>query len=170
MIRKILNKIGAQWFFLTIMCVAYLIVGLVNFTIFENTILAFVGLFWKILPILPLIFGLILLSNLFLDPKRITKYLGRKAGFKGWFISIFGGILSTGPIYMWYPLLSDLKEKGMKNSFIATFLYNRAIKLPLMPMMIFYFGWPFTLVLTALMIIFSVTNGLIVEKLIKVRK
>ena len=122
------------------------------------------------MPILPIIFGLMFISNLFLDPQKIVRCLGAKSGKKGWLISILGGIISIGPIYMWYPLLSDLKGKGMKTSLIATFLYNRAIKIPLMPMMIYYFGWLFTAVLTVNMIIFSIINGFIVKKLLEVRK
>jgi uncharacterized membrane protein YraQ (UPF0718 family) len=71
---------------------------------------------------------------------------------------------------MWYPLLSDLQKKGVKNSFIATFLYNRAIKPALLPLIIFYFGLAFTIVLTIVMIIASVFQGLIVEKILKNKK
>jgi len=66
---------------------------------------------------------------------------------------------------MWYPLLGDLKEKGMKDSLIATFLYNRAVKIPLLPMMVDYFGWDFALALSIYMILFSVVNGVIVQRL-----
>jgi len=59
-----------------------------------------------------------------------------------------------------------LKEKGMKDSFIATFLYNRAVKIPLMPMMIFYFGISFTAILTIYIVIFSIINGFCVDKLL----
>jgi uncharacterized membrane protein YraQ (UPF0718 family) len=76
-----------------------------------------------------------------------------------------GGIASSGPIYMWYPLLSDLKEKGMRDSLIAAFLYNRAIKIPLLPMMVHYFGWDFTFALSIYMVLFSVVNGVIVQYL-----
>jgi uncharacterized membrane protein YraQ (UPF0718 family) len=68
---------------------------------------------------------------------------------------------------MWYPLLSDLKEKGMKDSLIAAFLYNRAIKIPLLPMMIYYFGWPFALILSIYQVLFSVVNGILVQFLAK---
>jgi uncharacterized membrane protein YraQ (UPF0718 family) len=92
------------------------------------------------------------------------KFLGEKSGIKGFIFAVIGGILSLGPIYMWYPMLFDLRKKGMKSSLIAIFLYNRAIKIPLLPMMIYYFGPMFTLILTIYMIIFSVINGLIVER------
>ena len=40
---------------------------------------------------------------------------------------IAAGIISTGPIYAWYPLLKDFKEKRAGGSVIAI-LYNRAVK------------------------------------------
>lgn len=67
---------------------------------------------------------------------------------KGWIFSIVAGILSIGPIYVWYPLLSDLREKGMRTSFMGTFLYNCSVKLPLLPIMIYYFESIYTLILT----------------------
>ena len=91
-----------------------------------------------------------------------VKYLGKK---RKWLFAILGGIISTGPIYMWYAMLRELKEKGVGYGFIATFLYNRAIKPPLIPVIIYYFGLKFTIVLTGVMIIFSVLQGMIIEKL-----
>jgi uncharacterized membrane protein YraQ (UPF0718 family) len=72
-----------------------------------------------------------------------------------------------GSAYIWYIFLKDLKQKGMKTSLIVAFLYNRAIKIPLLPMMIYYFGYPLTIILTIYMIIFSVINGLVVEKMVE---
>lgn len=160
------RKIGTEWVFLTTMVVVYLIVGLTDFGLLLRVLTSFKKILYHILPIIPLIFGLIFVTNLFLDPKRIRRYLGSESGLKGYIISIIGGILSTGPIYMWYPLLKELKEKGMRTSFVAIFLYNRAVKIPLLPIMIFYFGFPFVIILTVLMTIFSVVNGILVEKLI----
>jgi len=71
----------------------------------------------------------------------------------------------NGSDYMWYPLLTDLREKGMNDAFITTFLYNRAVKIQLLPFLMHYFGLTFTIVVTAYMIIFSVINGILVDKL-----
>jgi hypothetical protein len=49
---------------------------------------------------------------------------------------------------------------------IATFLYSRAVKLPLLPLMIHYFGFTYTLVLCIYLVIFAVINGILVEKLL----
>jgi len=76
-------------------------------------------------------------------------------------------VLSTGPIYMWYPLLADLKNKGLSYGLIACFLYNRGIKITLLPIAIFYFGWKYVLVLSLAMIFVSIIQGILLNKLIK---
>lgn len=167
MIRKILDKIESGWLFLLIVVLMYIFLAIGNYALAEKSTLAFARLFISILPVLVLVFVIMFIFNLFLDNKRLIRHLGKGSGVKGWLLSIGGGILSTGPIYMWYPLLSDLKEKGMKNSLIAVFLCSRAVKIPLIPMMIYYFGLAFTVVLTVYMIIFSVINGLMVGKIVK---
>ena len=71
---------------------------------------------------------------------------------------------------MWYPLLNDLQKQGVKNGFIATFLYNRAVKIPLLPVMILYFELKYVILLTAVMVLISVIQGLVVEKIMEVGK
>lgn len=160
------ERIGGGWVFLILMCVLYVVVALFNPVLIENSLSYFARIIWNIISILILVFGIMLVSNAVMRTERTKRYLGEASGVKGWLIAMAGGVLSTGPIYMWYPLLSDLKEKGMKTSLMAAFLYNRAIKIPLMPMMIFYFGWPFTIILTIYMLLFSVVNGLLVGRLV----
>ena len=170
MIRKVLEKLGAKNIFIITIAVLYLITAVLNFGLAKSAFLKSIFLIQKITPVFIVVFALIFLTNLFLNPKKISRFIGVNSGIKGWLTAIVGGILSLGPIYMWYPLLSDLKEKGAKDAFIACFLYNRAVKIPLMPMMIYYFGLPFTIILSVYMILFSVINGFIVEKLIKITK
>ncbi len=164
MINKLLEKISGKWIFLSLTGLVYLLLAVFHFSGFLRVTVQFADIVWKILPVFVMVFVLMFLSNLLLDPKKILKWIGREAGVKGWLISIAGGILSSGPVYMWYPLLSDLKDKGMKDAFMAVFLYNRAVKIPLLPMMVFYFGLAFTVVLTFYMIMFSVINGLVIHR------
>ena len=170
MMNKILEKISGKWIFLIIVAIIYLIAGIIDFDLIKNGFQKSIFLFKEVMPILILVFAFIFLSNFFLNAKRISLFVGKNAKSRGWIISVIGGILSTGPIYMWYPLLADLKEKGMKDGFIAAFLYNRAVKIPMLPMMIHYFGLPFTVILTFYMIIFSIINGIFVEKFLKLKK
>jgi len=165
--KNIFQKIQGKWTFLIIAVFLYIILFLFNFSLAIKTFFVFLGLLEKIIPVLFLVFLFMFFFAIFFNPKKMTRSLGKNAGARGWLISIVAGILSSGPTYVWYPLLKDLKEKGMRNSFIVAFLYNRAIKLPLLPIMVYYFGLKLVLVLTFYMILFSIINGLLLEKILK---
>ncbi len=115
-------------------------------------------LFNMLLP-LGLIFVFMLLINLFLNPSRVATILGKGSGVKGMALSAAAGIISTGPIYAWYPLLKDLKEKGAGESSIAIFLYNRSVKPFLLPVMIAFFGWIYVVILIVITVAASIIVG-----------
>ncbi len=124
----------------------------------------------KLIPTVVLIIVITFVMEYFLDTKKLIKYLGKHSGLKGWIIAILGGILSSGPMYVWYPLLKDLKDKGMKTGLIATFLYNRAIKIPLIPIIITYFGLKYSVILLITMGFASILQGFIIQKLIPTKQ
>jgi uncharacterized membrane protein YraQ (UPF0718 family) len=119
----------------------------------------------QILPVLMLVILLMGLVDYFLRPKTVAEYVGKESGIKGWFFAISAGMLSHGPIYIWYPFLKGLRDQGMRDGLIATFLYNRAIKIHLLPLMIYYFGIAFVIVLSFYMILASLVVGGLVELL-----
>ena len=160
----IFKRIDGKWIFLASVGFLYLILAFFDFTIIKSSVLFFFALVLKILPVFLTVFFLMFLMRIFIGPKRMVKYLGEGTGLKGWMIAIGGGILSSGPIYMWYPLLADMQSEGMKKSLIAVFIYNRAIKLPLLPLMVYYFGLPFTVTLAFYIIVFSVIGGILVGR------
>jgi uncharacterized membrane protein YraQ (UPF0718 family) len=125
------------------------------------------NIFLNMLIPLCLVLVLMILLNLFLRPAQIARFLGKGAGIKGILLSAAAGIISTGPIYAWYPLLKDLRGKGAGNSPIAIFLYNRAVKPFLLPVMIGYFGWEYVVILTVLTVLASVAIGYSMNILVK---
>ena len=159
-----MKKSGLKWYFLLSVLALYIAVLIINKPLFIKASVMFLHIFLKLMFVLIFIFILMILSNYFLNPKKVAKYVGKEAGIKRWIVVITAGILSAGSIYMWYPLLKDLREKGMEKGLIAAFLYNRAIKLHLMPLMILYFSTKFILLLTVLMIIASIIQGVIINK------
>jgi uncharacterized membrane protein YraQ (UPF0718 family) len=165
MIGRISEKIGGSGIFLLSISIIYLTLGIIDIQVVRNALWVLGGLILRISPVLALVFGIMFLTNLLFEAGSIVRMLGQGSGLRGWVFAVLGGIVSSGPIYMWYPLLGDLKEKGMRESLIAAFLYNRAIKIPLVPMMVHYFGWSFAVILSLYMVIFSVLNGLAVERL-----
>jgi len=119
-----------------------------------------------LLHIFPVFFMVIFfmgMINYFLKPNTVSKYAGKGSGIKGWIFAIITGIISHGPIYVWYPLLKDLRDKGMRSGLISVFLYNRAIKIPLLPLMVYYFGIKFVAILLIYIIIASIIGGKIIE-------
>ena len=161
----------SQWYFFAAVMILSIIIFFIKPEAFDPGLQYFLDIIKKIIPIIIFVFILMFFINLLIKPKQLVKYLGKKSKSKlGWPLAIITGIISTGPIYMWYPLLNDLQKKGVRNGFIAAFLYNRAIKPALIPLIIFYFGLVFTIVLTIVMIMASVLQGLIVEKILGGKK
>ena len=162
----------SQWYFLFGVIAFTIIILLIKPSAFNPSLKFFLSILLKIIPVIVIVFILLIIVDLFVTPKTLVKYMSKESKSKvkwlGWPVAIIAGIISTGPIYMWYPLLSDLQKKGVRNGFIAAFLYNRAIKPALLPLIIFYFGLAFTLILTGVMIVISVFQGLIVEKILKI--
>jgi len=121
-----------------------------------------------IIPILLFVFFLMALLNTFVDEKSIAKHVGEGSSLKGWSIALVSGILSHGPGYVWYPLLQELRAKGVNDGLIITFLYARAIKIPWIPMMISYFGLSFTLIFSSYILVGALLQGMLANQLDRV--
>lgn len=161
-------NISTSWYFLIIVLIAYTFLLIFYKAQFISAMSFFGKILLKIIPILLFVFILMTISNYFITPEFIIKHVKEK-GIKKWFYVIIGGILSSGPIYMWYPLLADLKHKGLNYGLIACFLYNRAIKIPLLPLIVLYFGWKYVIVLTFVMIAASVIQGILIDKVMELK-
>jgi len=164
------DKSYAGIYFLLIVAVLWCIVLMIDIKKVFDAWQFFIGILLKIIPVIILIFILMIFINYFIRQNTLTKYLGRDSGFQGWIIATIAGILSTGPIYLWYPLLNDMQKQGVRDGLIATFIYNRAIKLPLLPLLIMYFGLAYTSILTVVVIIASFFQGYLTEKIVEVKK
>jgi uncharacterized membrane protein YraQ (UPF0718 family) len=152
-------------YFLGFVIILYGFVFCFNFENAYKSLEASGDILVKLIPILFLVVLLMGVLNYFLKPKSISKYLGKDSGARGWVVAVFAGIVSHGPIYAWYPLLKELRTQGMRQGLAAVFLYNRAIKIPFLPVMIYYFGAAFAVVLLIFTIIASLIEGKIIEML-----
>ena len=121
--------------------------------------------FGELLPVFPLIILLTALIDRYFDAKRFSAHLGDEGGWRGWAMALGAGVISHGPMYAWYPMLETLKAQGLCNGYIATFFYARSVKVPLLPIMVDYFGLAFTLVLTFYILLASLLQGVVIEKL-----
>ncbi len=119
----------------------------------------------SLIPLFLLIIALTALINYFLKPKQIIKNFGKDSGAKGVLYAIIGGIISHGPMYAWYGMLQDMRSHGLKDGLIATFMYARAVKLPLLPFMVDLFGLLFTIIMTLYILIAAVLQGKVIDTL-----
>ena len=165
-IRK--EKEKGKWvglYFLGLVIILYLFIFFLNFENAYNSLKSSWDILVKLIPVLFLVVFLMGLVNYLLKPKAISKHLGKGSGARGWVFSVLAGIISHGPIYVWYPLLKELRKQGMRQGVAAVFLYNRAIKIPLLPVLVYYFGLAFAVILLAFTIIASLIEGKIMEML-----
>ena len=162
-ISKPANRSG--WIMLSITLILYGITVLTDPSVARDALDKSLNVLKMITPILLLVFFLMALLNTFIKPKSIAKHLGKNSGLKGWFFALAGGILSHGSSYIWYPMLSELREHGARDGLIVAFFYARAIKLPWLPVMVSYFGIVFTLVLIFYILLGAWIQGFIADKM-----
>jgi uncharacterized membrane protein YraQ (UPF0718 family) len=155
---------GGMKFFLGMVFI-YFIIYLFSKYLIIDALIKTIATFLKILPILGIVFIIMIISNLYIKKGNIKKYLGNESGLRGWIFAILAGIFIAGAPYVLYPLLSNLKKQGMSDSLLAVFLYNRNVKIPFFPISVFYFGFTYTVIISLLIIIFSVFNGILVGKM-----
>lgn len=155
-----------RWHFLLTVIIFYSIIYFWDFSNFNASLIFVLSILKNIYPILFLVFVLMFIFNYFSYDRLIKEHFLKLSGFKKWFLAAISGILSLGPIYVWYPILKELHKHGVSYGLLSIFLYNRAIKLALLPLLIVYFGWKYTIFLTAVMIFFSFLQGLIFDKYI----
>ncbi len=162
--KKKNGKYNIAWISMFVVSTIYLFLYFANHELFVKAINKFLELLIMIYPYLILVFAFMFITFLFLKPDVIKKHLGKESGIKGCLLTSAAGIISVGPAYVWYPLIADMQKKGMRNKLVTVFIYNRAIKIHLLPLMFLYFGIKFSIVITLLIFIFSFVIGEIVEK------
>ncbi len=117
----------------------------------------------KIIPIIGLVIIFTSIINYFIKPKQLARHLNKDSGIKGWLWALLIGVISHGSMYLWYPMIDELRKKGMRNGLIATFFFARAIKIPFLPMMIHYFGYRFTILLSFYILLSALIQGWLME-------
>ena len=145
------------------MLVLYGVIWMFNPALVIDALSYFQGMVVKVFPILGLVFVILFFINWFLKAEKISRYLGRESGASGWFYAIIGGILISGPPYVLYPILGEMKKQGARSGLIVTLLYNRNVKIQFLPALVYYFGLRYAVVLSIYIIIFSVLNGMAFE-------
>lgn len=157
------KKIPLRLKFFSVIALAYIIGLFMNPGFFAQAAAATGRMFIKVLPVLVLAFLVQWLINYLVKGGRMQRILARARGVKGWISVIIAGILVGGPPYVLFPLLKEVKAAGLSDALLTVFLYNRNVKIPFVPVSIYYFGLTFTIIVSILLIIFSVFSGILIQ-------
>jgi uncharacterized membrane protein YraQ (UPF0718 family) len=125
--------------------------------------------FGSVLPLVFAVMGLIGLIQSLTSPERVSRLLGREAGWRALWLAALCGMALIGPAYLIFPLLMSLHRQGARWAVVATVLASYAVKIQMIPLEVGFLGWRFSLARTLLTLIFAVPFGLAVEWLVEVR-
>jgi uncharacterized membrane protein YraQ (UPF0718 family) len=118
--------------------------------------------------ILPPVFILMGLIEVWLPKEKIQAWLGKGSGIKGLLISVGLGTLPTGPLYIAFPMTATLMKKGASIRNMVLFLGTwAALKIPQLIIEIEFLGIGFALLRFGLTLTGLIIIGYIIELLIK---
>ena len=122
----------------------------------------------EMIMIMPVIFILTALLDLWVPKEKIMKYLGKEAKTKGVILSFVLGSISAGPIYAAFPMCVMLHKKGASIRNLVIILSSWAvIKIPMLLNEVKFLGIQFMAVRWVLTVIAIVIFSWITSKIVK---
>ena len=115
-------KILKRFRFFLLAALAILIITLVNKEIGMKAIETFTFSLREMIFILPPVFVLLGLLDIWVPKDVMVKYMGEDSGLIGIIISIFIGSAAAGPLYGAFPVAAVFMKKGVKLSNILIFI------------------------------------------------
>ena len=122
----------------------------------------------EMLMIMPVIFVLTALLDMWVPKEKIMQYLGKDAKAKGIFFSFLVGSISAGPVYAAFPMCVMLHKKGASIRNVVIILSSWAvIKIPMLINEAKFLGLKFMTIRWVLTIISIIVFSWITAKIIK---
>ena len=148
--KPFLKRYGAFFLLLIVGVVAGLVLPELGKAALNNTL----GSLKEMLSVLPPIFVLLGLLDVWVDRATMIKYTGKGSGFKGVLIAFLLGSAAAGPLYAAFPFAAVMLKKG--TSFMNVLIFIGAwstTKIPLLAFEASSMGPVFTLVRLALSLV-----------------
>ncbi|MDL2258949.1 permease [Eubacteriales bacterium OttesenSCG-928-K08] len=122
----------------------------------------------EMLMIMPVIFILTALLDLWLPKEKVIRFLGKEAGVKGIVFSFVLGSVSAGPVYAAFPMCVMLHKKGASIRNIVIILSSWAvIKIPMLINEAKFLGPKFMAIRWVLTVIAIIIFSWITSKMVK---
>jgi uncharacterized membrane protein YraQ (UPF0718 family) len=123
--------------------------------------------FREMLAVLPPIFLLLGLLEVWVPREVILRNLGKDSGMRGISLSILLGAVAAGPLYVAFPIAASMLRKGATVGNIAIFLFSwSTLKIPLLLFESSALGLRLTLLRAAINLPAAIILGLLVDSLL----
>lgn len=123
--------------------------------------------FRDMLGVLPPIFILLGLLEVWVPREMIIRHLGEQSGARGIALSILLGAAAAGPLYVAFPVAVAMLKKGARFANIIIFLFSwSTLKIPLLLFEATALGWRFTIARAVVNLPAIILMGLFVDRLI----
>lgn len=137
-------------------------------TIAKNSTRVTLDYFKEMAIIMPPVFILMGLIEVWIPKDKIKEWLGKDSGVRGAMISIALGTLPTGPLYVSFPMTASLLRSGASVNNMVLFLGSwAALKIPQLMIEIKFLGLSFTLLRFTLTLISLIIMGVIMDVTLK---
>jgi len=111
-----------------------------------------------------IIIGVLLIVGwiqVWVGPQTMSRFLGKRAGWKGLALASTVPIFMGGSLFIIFPLLKTLRDKGASIACIMAFITAWGGKAPLLPLEIEFLGWKFAVLRLFLVFPFAAGMGLL---------
>lgn len=160
-IKQILKRYRVFLILFTINLVISLVMPEIGLTTFSNT----AGNIKEMISVIPPIFILLGLLDVWVDRATMIKYTGKCSGIKGILISFLLGSAAAGPLYAAFPVATVMLKKGSSIFNVLVFLGAwSTTKIPLLTFEAASLGMRFMLTRLALSVIGILVIALLTDK------
>lgn len=122
---------------------------------------------WSMLQIVPPIFLLIGLFDVWVPRETVIKLMGENSGIRGMALAFFLGAFSAGPTIAAFPLALMMMKKGAKYSNVIFFLMVwSSLKLPIVFYQITTIGIKLSMIINITMLVVFIIGAFISEKIL----
>lgn len=144
-----------------------LLIGMtvIDYTLTYAAIIESANQIWIMLMIVPPIFVLIGLFDVWVPRETVVNMMGENSGVKGMVLAFFLGAFSAGPTISAFPLAIIMIKKGAKYSNVLFFLMVwSSLKLPIVFFQITTIGLKFSMIINIVMLVVFIIGSFVMEK------
>lgn len=162
-----MNKKMKKFMPVFIVLIVYGVLALISLDTFNRASGEAIYYIREMVEIMPVIFGMVILIEVWLPRKVIEKHMGNKSGVTGIILAFLMGMLSAGPIYAAFPITKTLYKKGASTRNIVIILSSWAvIKVPMLVNEAKFLGVKFMVIRWVLTIMAILVIGVLMDKVV----